>query len=90
MRSIPVELDDPAAWLGSPACSPASLVFALLSVAPNNIWPIHDPARPPAIPASRGLRCRNEGCEAGAGWAVGTGLLAVACGAVAGFVVVDC
>jgi hypothetical protein len=85
-----VELDAPAVVSVAPSCSPASLVFALLFVAPNSICPSHDPARPPAIPANRGLRCRNEGCMAGAGWAVGAELAGVGCGAVAGFGVADC
>lgn len=33
-----------------------SVSFALLSVAPNSMWPIQVPASPPAIPASKGLR----------------------------------
>lgn len=85
---MPVELEAPVAWVASPAGSPASLVFALLSVAPKSIWPSHDPARPPAIPAMRGLRCRNEGWLAG--WAAGAWPAAVACGAVAGLGVADC
>ena len=81
-----MELEDPAACSVPPICSPGSTVFALLSVAPKSICPIHDPARPPAIPAKRGLRCRNEGCLSGAGWAVGA-----CCGpVVAGFGVADC
>jgi hypothetical protein len=91
MRSIPAEPGTPAAWPVSPTGSPASLVRALLSVAPNSIWPSHDPAMAPAIPASRGLRCKKEGCVAGVGWAVGAGLPAADCGAVAaGRDVVDC
>lgn len=39
-----------------------SVVRAELSVAPNSICPIHDPARPPAIPASKGCRCMKDGC----------------------------
>ena len=87
-----MELDPPAVVLGSPTCSLASVVLAaLLFVAPNSICPIHDPATPAARPANSGLRCINEGCLAGAGWAVGAWLL-VADGGVAadGFGVVDC
>ena len=73
MRSIPVELEAPAVWSVSPTCSPASLVRALLFVAPNSILPIHDPAMPAASPANSGLRCMNEGCMAGAGWALKLG-----------------
>lgn len=85
-----MELEIPAAWVGSPTGSPASLILALLSVAPKSIWPSQDPARPPAIPAKRGLRCRNEGWLAGVGWAAGAWPAAVACGAVAGLGVADC
>jgi len=75
-----VELEAPAVVSVAPTCSPASLVRALLSVAPNSIWPIHVPARPAASPANKGLRCRNEGGAAGAG-----------CGGVAdGLGVADC
>jgi len=91
MRSIPVELEAPAGWSVWPTCSPASLVRAILSVAPNSIWPIYDPATPAARPASRGLRCINEGCIAGVGWAFGAALPGADCGAVAdGLGVVDC
>jgi apolipoprotein N-acyltransferase len=48
-----------------------SVVLALLSVAPKSIWPSHVPAKPPAIPASKGLRWNQEGDVAGVGWAVG-------------------
>ena len=51
-----VKSEPPAVWPVAPTCSPASLVFALLSVAPNSMWPIHDPATPAAIPANRGWR----------------------------------
>ena len=86
---IPLGPDAPAACSVSLTCSPASLVRALLSVVPKIIWPIHDPAMPPAIPANRGFRCSHEGCAAGAGWAVGAGL--AVCGGVAGgLAVADC
>src|ERR1041384_3055288 len=71
MRSIPVEPKPSAGLFVSPAASPVSVVRALLSVAPNSIWPIYDPITPAARPANRGLRCINDGCMAGAGWAVG-------------------
>ena len=91
MRSIPVELEAPAVWSVWPTCSPASLVRALLSVAPNSILPIYDPAMPAARPANSGLRCMNEGCMAGAGWALEVGLPGADCGAVAdGLGVADC
>lgn len=92
MRSIPVELKAPAVVSVSPTCSPASVVRALLFVAPNSILPIYDPAMPAARPANKGLRCINEGCMAGAGWTVGAVVLSGAdCGAVAGgFGVTDC
>ena len=45
----------------------ASVVLALLSVAPKSIWPSQVPARPPAIPASKGLRWNQEGDVAGVG-----------------------
>ena len=91
MRSIPVELKAPAVVSVSPTCSLVSVVRALLSVAPNSIWPIYDPAMPAARPANRGLRCINEGCMAGAGWAFGAVLPGADCGAVAdGVGVTDC
>ena len=91
MRSIPVELKAPAVVSVAPTCSPASVVRAILSVAPNSIWPIYDPAMPAARPANRGLRCINEGCMAGAGWAFGAALPGADCGAAAdGLGVVDC
>ncbi len=68
----------------------ASVVLALLSVAPKSIWPIQVPARPPAIPASRGLRCHHEGDVAGAGWAIGLFAALVGGGVVDGLEVVDC
>ena len=72
--------------------SPASVeVAALLLVAPNSIWPIHEPARPAAMPVNKGLRCINEGCMAGAGWAAADGALEVDGGVAAdGLGVVDC
>ena len=89
--SIPVELEAPAVVPVSLTCSPASVVRALLSVAPNSIWPIYDPATPAARPANRGLRCINEGCMAGVGWAVEVGLLDADGGVVVdGLGVVDC
>jgi len=85
-----VELEDPAFVLVV-SVSPASVVFAWLSVAPNSIWPIHDPATPAARPANRGLRCINEDCMAGAGWAIGAWLPDAVGGAAAdGLGVVDC
>ncbi len=54
--------DDP-----DPDSDSASVVLALLSVAPKSIWPSHVPAKPPAIPARSGLRCHQEGAEAGLG-----------------------
>ena len=91
MRSIPVELKAPAVVSVSPTCSPASVVRALLFVAPNSILPIYDPAMPAARPANRGLRCINDGCMAGVGWALGAVLPGVDSGAVAdGFGVTDC
>src|SRR5215831_11410541 len=90
-RSIPLELEAPAVVSVSLTCSPASLVRALLSVAPNSIWPIHDPATPAAIPVNMGWRCRNESCAAGAGWAVGVGPPGAGCGEAAdGLGVADC
>jgi hypothetical protein len=90
IRNIPVELEAPAALSVSPTCSLASVVRALLSVAPNSIWPIYDPAMPAARPAKRGLRCMNEGCIAGAGWAFGAALPGADCGAAPdGFGVTD-
>src|SRR5574338_970728 len=75
----------------SPSCSPASFVFALLSLAPKIMWPIQDPARPPAIPANRGFRWIHEGCAAGAGPAAADGPLATEGGGlVACLAVVDC
>ena len=89
MSRIPEEPKPSAGLFDSPTDSPASVVRALLSVAPNNIWPIYDPITPAARPANRGLRCINEGCMAGAGWEVG--LLAAEGGAAGdGFGVVDC
>ena len=87
-----MELEAPAVWSVTPTGSPASVVRALLFVAPNSILPIYDPAMPAARPANRGLRCINEGCMAGAGWTVGAVVLPGAdCGAVAGvFGVTDC
>ena len=91
MRSIPVELKPPAVVSVSPTCSPASVVRALLFVAPNSILPIYDPAMPAARPANRGLRCINDGCMAGPAWALGEVLPGVDSGAVAdGFGVTDC
>src|ERR1041385_7862249 len=90
-RSIPVEPNASPGWLVSATCSPVSVVRALLSVAPNNIWPISDPITPAARPANRGLRCRKEGCIAGVGWVVGVELPDADCGAVPdGLGVVDC
>ena len=90
MRSIPVELEAPAALSVSPTGSPASVVRALLSVDPNSILPIYDPAIPAARPAKSGLRCINEGCIAGAGWTFGAALPGVDCGAAPdGFGVTD-
>ena len=66
-----------------------SVVLAVLSVAPKSIWPIHVPARPPAIPASKGLRCHHDGDVAGAGWPIGL-LAGVGGGVVDGLAVVDC
>jgi hypothetical protein len=86
-----VELKAPAVVPVSPTCSPASVVLAMLSVAPKSIWPIHDPAIPAARPAIRGLRCINEGCLVGIGWAVGVVLPVADGGADAdGLGVVDC
>ena len=89
-----MELEAPAAVLvvaASPTCSPASVVLALLSVAPNSKWPIYDPATPAARPANRGLRCINEDCLAGAGWDIGAWLLDADGGVAAdGFGVTDC
>ena len=89
-----MELEAPAAVLAvaaSPTCSPASVVLALLFVAPNSILPIYDPAMPAARPANRGLRCINEGCLVGAGWDIGAWLLDADGGvAVDGFGVTDC
>ena len=86
-----MELEAPAVWSVAPTFSPASVVRALLFVAPNSILPIYDPAIPAARPANRGLRCINEGCMAGVGWAVGAGLPGAGCGAVAdGLGVADC
>ena len=83
-----MELEPPAA---APV-SPVSVVLAaLLVVAPNSIWPIHDPARPAAMPVNKGLRCINEGCIAGAGWAAADGAFDVDGGVAAdGLGVVDC
>jgi hypothetical protein len=83
-----VELELPVAV----PVSPVSVVLAaLLLVAPNSIWPIHDPARPAAMPVSKGFRCINEGCMAGADWAVGDGPLEADGGVAAdGLGVVDC
>ena len=86
-----MELEAPAVWSVAPTFSPASVARALLFVAPNSILPIYDPAMPAARPAIRGLRCINEGCMAGVGWAAGAELPGAACGAVAdGLGVVDC
>ena len=52
---------------GDPVPDSVSVVLALLSVAPNSIWPSHVPAKPPAIPARSGLRCHQDGAEAGLG-----------------------
>jgi len=83
-----VELEPPAAALVSPV---SVVLAALLFVAPNSIWPIHDPARPAAMPVSMGLRCINEGCLVGNGWAVGAVLPVADGGADAdGLGVVDC
>ena len=83
-----MEPNPPDAGLASPV---SVVVAALLFVAPNSILPIYDPAMPAARPANRGLRCINEGCMAGTGWAMGAWLLA-ADGGVAedGFGVTDC
>ena len=89
MRSIPVELEAPAVWSVWPTCSPASLVRALLFVAPNSILPIYDPAMPAARPANSGLRCMNEGCMA-CGLGIGAVLLALICEVADGFGVTDC
>ena len=85
-----MELEAPAALSVSMTCSPVSVVRALLSVAPNSILPIYDPAMPAARPANRGLRCINEGCLVGAGWAIGAGLVADGGAAADGLGVVDC
>ena len=86
-----MELEAPAVWSVAPTLSPATVVRALLFVAPNSILPIYDPAMPAARPAIRGLRCINEGCIAGVGWAVGAGLPGADCGAVGdGLGVADC
>ena len=64
--SIQFGPDAPAACSPLTPASPFSVVRALLSVAPKIIWPIHEPAMPPAMPANKGLRCNHEGCAAGA------------------------
>ena len=84
-RISPNELDE----LDDEAGSSVSVVLALLSVAPKSICPIQLPARPPAIPASRGVRCNQDGQVAGAGWPMGL-LAAFGGGAVDGLAVVDC
>jgi hypothetical protein len=81
-RISPNELDDEAG-------SSVSVVLALLSVAPKSMWPIQVPARPPAIPASKGLRCNHDGDVVGAGWPIGL-LEVFGGGAVDGLAVVDC
>lgn len=77
------EVDD------APDPDSVSVVLAVLSVAPKSIWPIHVPARPPAIPARSGLRCHHDGDVAGDGCPIGL-LAAVGGGAVDGLAVVDC
>ena len=77
---------NPLAWLATPG-SPSSLVFAVLSVAPKSIWPIHEPATPAAMPVNMGCRWIRDGLL----WAVGAGLAVVAGGVAAcGLGAVDC
>ena len=77
---------NPLAWLAAPA-SPSSLVFAVLSVAPKSIWPIHEPATPAAMPVNMGCRWIRDGLLG----AVGAGLAAVDGGVAAcGLGAVDC
>ena len=77
---------NPLAWLAAPA-SPSSLVFAVLSVAPKSICPIHEPATPAAMPVNNGCRWKREGLL----WAVGAGLAVVGGGVAAGGLdAVDC
>ena len=46
---------NPLEGLAAPV-SLSSLVFAVLSVAPKSIWPIHEPATPAAMPVNMGCR----------------------------------
>ena len=77
---------NPLARLTAPD-SLSSLVFAVLSVAPKSIWPIHEPATPAAMPVNMGCRWKTEGLL----WAVGAGLAVVGGGVAAGGLgAVDC
>lgn len=77
---------NPLEWLAVPA-SLSSLVFAVLSVAPKSIWPIHEPAKPAAMPVNMGCRWKREGLL----WAAGAGLAVGGGGVVAGALgAVDC
>ena len=57
-RRIPAELKSSVGLLVSGAGASASVVCAMLFVAPKSITPINDPATPAATPTGRGVAFR--------------------------------